>query len=374
MKSDRGAALALISAAVLGLFVANSPLGPGLLSLLDFHLGPGSLGLDLSISHWIKDLLLAVFFLVAGLELKYELRLGVLSKPATALVPILAALGGVLVPAAIYLSFTLGTPAVEGWPIPTATDIAFALGVLAIFGRGLPKEARVFLLALAIFDDLVAILIIALFFTKDLQPQWLLVALVAVITFMWSERLRKAPHTFIRISTFIIVWYAVLQSGVHPTIAGVAMGLAIPAKKAHSLMSGIQPITNSVILPLFAFSAVAISLPPFETVSSAFLGIAIALPVGKTIGIACFAALANQIAKPEAKLKLQTFDFLALGAIAGVGFTVSLLMAQLAFEGDSPLLAESTIAVVIGSLISMAVGAVLAQWRGKQYQKLARKS
>ena len=374
MKSDRGAALALISAAVLGLFLANSPVGASLLGLLDLHIGPSSLGLDLSIEHWIKDLFLAIFFLVAGLELKYELRLGVLSKPATALVPTLAALGGVLVPALIYVAFNLGAETINGWPIPTATDIAFALGVLAIFGRGLPKEARIFLLALAIFDDLIAILIIAIFFTTGLQVQWLLVAAVTIAALMWSERLSKAPHLIIRTVAFVAVWYAVLQSGVHPTIAGVAVGLAIPAKRAHSLMSKIQPATNTFILPLFAFSAVAIVLPEFTSVSAAFIGITLALPIGKTLGIALFAIAANAMAKDDAKLRLAGLDFVALGAIAGVGFTVSLLMAQLAFADNPQILAEATIAVVIGSLVSMALGAVIAQRRGKYYQRLARNS
>lgn len=372
MKSDRGAALALISAAVLGLFITNSPFGPGLLAFLNFEVGPPAFGLSLSVSHWIKDLLLAIFFLVAGLELKYELRLGVLSKPATALVPVLAALGGVIIPALIYVGINFNQSTVVGWPIPTATDIAFALGVLAIFGRGMPKAARIFLLALAIFDDLIAILIIALFFTKDLQPQWLLVALVTLAAFIWSERLKKTPRGVIRVLVFTLLWYAVLQSGVHPTIAGVLMGLAIPASRTQSLLAKIQPFTNTFVLPIFAFSAVAIVLPEFQSVSNVFLGIAIALPLGKTLGIATFAILANRIAKKESRLKLSILDFIALGAIAGVGFTVSLLMAQLAFIDQPQHLAEATIAVVIGSLVSMAIGALIVGRRGKHYLKISR--
>ncbi|MEK9577751.1 MAG: Na+/H+ antiporter NhaA, partial [Aquiluna sp.] len=165
MKSDRSAALLLMGAAVLGLVLANSPLGSALLDFKHAYVGFESIGLKLSVEHWVSDLLLATFFLVAGLELKYEIASGVLSKPSTALVPILAGVGGVVFPAIIYVAFNWGTDYLVGWPIPTATDIAFALGVLAIFGRGLPKAARVFLLALAIFDDLVAILIIAIFYT-----------------------------------------------------------------------------------------------------------------------------------------------------------------------------------------------------------------
>lgn len=371
MKSDRGAALALISAAVLGLLLANSPFGPWLLQAKEFTLGPESLGLELSIEHWIKDLLLAVFFLVAGLELKYELRSGVLSRPATAMVPIVAALGGVLVPALIYFWFNSSGAGVQGWPIPTATDIAFALGVLAIFGRGMPKEARVFLLALAIFDDLIAILIIALFFTSNLKPVWLLVTAVAAAVLAYTEKISRFPHNTSRVVLFVVLWYSVLQSGIHPTIAGVLMGLVISAKRANSLIDRLQPVTNAFVLPVFAFSAVSIALPQFsQSPSSVFLGIVLALPIGKTLGIALFALIANRLASKEAKLALGAFDFVALGAIAGVGFTVSLLMTQLAFVNSPQLLAEATIAVVIGSLISMGLGAILITARVRHYKKL----
>lgn len=369
MKSDRGAALTLISAAVLGLLLANSPFGPWLLQFKELSIGPEWLGLNLSIEHWIKDLLLAVFFLVAGLELKYELKSGTLSRPATAMVPIVAALGGVLVPALIYFWFNYSSEGIFGWPIPTATDIAFALGVLAIFGRGMPKEARVFLLALAIFDDLIAILIIAIFFTSDLQPVWLLVATAAAVALAYSERLARFPHTLARIIGFLVLWYSVLQAGIHPTIAGVVMGLVIPARRANSLIEKLQASTNAFVLPLFAFSAVSILLPEFsQPPSNVFLGIVLALPLGKTVGIALFALIANKIASKEAKLGLAGLDFIALGAIAGVGFTVSLLMAHLAFENSPQLLAEATVAVVIGSLISMVVGAILIRFRVRHYK------
>lgn len=369
MKSDRSAAIALMAAAIVGLVVANSPIGHAFLDIKHAYIGPESLALKLSLEHWVSDLLLATFFLVAGLELKYELRLGVLSKPATALVPILGAIGGVIVPALIYVGFNAGTDYLSGWPIPTATDIAFALGVLAIFGRGLPKSARIFLLALAIFDDLVAILIIAIFFTSDLKAEWLIVAVAIAFAHYLTERVQKLPHNLIRVLTFVLLWYAVLQSGVHATIAGVALGLLIPAKKTHGLVAKIQPWTNSVVLPLFAFFSVAILLPSFSgSFSSVFVGIAVALPAGKIVGITLFAVLANRIAKPEARLDLHSLDFVAIAALAGVGFTVSLLMTNLAFKGSVQILAEATLAVILGSIASMTVGAWLAQSRSKFYR------
>lgn len=370
MKSDRSAALLLMGAAVLGLVLANSPLGSALLDFKHAYVGFESLGLKLSVEHWVSDLLLATFFLVAGLELKYEIASGVLSKPSTALVPILAGIGGVVFPAIIYVAFNWGTDYLVGWPIPTATDIAFALGVLAIFGRGLPKAARVFLLALAIFDDLVAILIIAIFYTTDVKIEWLLAAALVLAAHSVAERFNKLPINAVRVVTFLLVWYAVYQSGVHATIAGVALGLIIPAKRTHSLVLKIQPWTNTVSLPVFAFFAVAIALPTFDgAFSSVFTGIAIALPVGKILGITLLALLANKIASREARLDLEPLDFAAIAGLAGVGFTVSLLMSNLAFSELPHVLAEATLAVITGSLLAMAFGAWLAQTRGRYYMK-----
>lgn len=370
MKSDRSAALLLMGAAIMGLVIANSPIGPAFLDIKNTPIGFEALNLELTIKKWSSDLLLAAFFLVAGLELKYELRLGVLSKPSTALVPILAGVGGVLLPALIYTAFNFGTDYMVGWPIPTATDIAFALGILAIFGRGLPKSARVFLLALAIFDDLVAILIIAIFYTSDVRIEWLFAAAFVLAAHAIAERVGKVPINYIRVATFFLAWYAVHQSGVHATIAAVALGLIIPAKKTHSLVAKIQPWTNGLALPIFAFFAVAIALPTFEgEVSSVFTGIAIALPVGKIVGITLLAIVANRIAKPNSRLELEWLDFAAVAGLAGVGFTVSLLMTSLAFAGQTEILAEATLAVIIGSLISMAFGAWLSQTRGRYYMR-----
>jgi len=371
MKSERSAALVLMAAAIAGLVLANSPLGESLLNFKSLYLGVESLGLNLSVEHWVSDLLLATFFLVAGLELKYELRSGVLSRPSTALVPIVAALGGVIVPAVIYALMNLGTDGIRGWPIPTATDIAFALGVLAIFGRGLPKQARIFLLALAIFDDLIAIVLIAIFFTSDLQVGWLLLAAAVAVLHSLAEQYKRLPINLIRVISFLVLWYMVLQSGIHPTVAGVAMGLLIPARNAHGLIAKLQPWTNSIVLPLFAFFAVAISLPSFtEQTSNVFMGVLVGLPAGKIIGITLFALVANSIANKEARLELKAMDFLALAALAGVGFTVSLLMAKLAFEDHPEYMAESTLAVLLGSVISMTIGAFIAQSRAKHYRKL----
>jgi len=372
MKSDKSAALLLLGAAALGLILANSLIGPWLLDLKSTYIALEPLNLKLTVEHWVSDLILATFFLVAGLELKYELSLGVLSRFSTALVPVVAGVGGIMIPALIYSAFNWGTPYMVGWPIPTATDIAFALGVLAIFGRGLPKSARVFLLALAIFDDLVAISIIAIFYTDSLAMEWLFAAALILAAHAIAERIPKLPIVAIRFASFLLVWYAVYQSGVHATVAGVALGLIIPATRAHSLVGKLQPWTNTIALPLFAFFAVAITLPTFETeISSVFTGIAIALPVGKIVGITLFALAANAIAQKDARLPLQLPDFAAVAGLAGIGFTVSMLMTNLAFESIPEIRAEATLAVIVGSLASLAFGAYLAQLRGRHYKKTA---
>jgi Na+:H+ antiporter, NhaA family len=373
VKSERSAALVLLGAAVFGLVFANSPVGYALLDFKHSYVGIEALGLKLSVAHWASDLLLAVFFLVAGLELKYELRLGSLSKFSSALVPVAGGIGGIAIPALIYWWFNRGTEYMVGWPIPTATDIAFALGILAIFGSGLPKAARVFLLALAIFDDLVAISIIAIFYTDDVKLEWLAIATVIAVIHAVLERVSKLPINWIRVATFLLLWYAIYQSGVHATVAGVILGLIIPARKAHSVAGKLQPFTSGFALPVFAFFAVAIVLPGFDgSFSSVFTGIALALPIGKIVGITAFALLANHFASRENRLELSPLDFMAIAGLAGVGFTVSLLMANLAFATNETALAEATLAVILGSLASMAFGAALAQQRGRHYRKLKR--
>lgn len=368
MKSERGAALLLMTAAIIGLLVANSPFGPSFLDFKYSYFEIESLNLKLTAEHWVSDLVLAVFFLVAGLELKYELRIGILSKPATAIIPIAAALAGVIIPSLIYVAFNVGNAEyLAGWPIPAATDIAFALGVLAIFGRGLPKEARIFLLALAIFDDLMAILIIAVFFTADLQAQWLILAALIAATHSLAERSSKLPINLIRVITFILLWYVVFQSGVHATVAGVLLGLIVPARKAHGVVNKIQPWSNAIVLPMFAFFAVAIALPTFDTApTTVFTGIAVALPLGKAIGIAGVAVLLNAWVAKESRLPLDKGEFLGISLLAGIGFTVSLLIANLAFTGNDKLLAEATLGVILGSLISMFLGAIVIKIQGGQ--------
>jgi Na+:H+ antiporter, NhaA family len=379
MKSERNAAVVMLTAAMIGLLLANSPFGGPFLEILAFKLNLDFININITVGKVVSDLILAVFFFVAGLELKYELTLGTLSSPKRALVPVIAAIAGVVVPSAIYAYLNWGTDALVGWPIPAATDIAFVLGILAIFGRGMPKEARIFLLALAIFDDLVAISIIAIFYTSDAEPSWLIAALAVAVAFRFAEIRRNKHKWLIRLSFGLVLWYTVYQSGVHATVAGVLLGILIPATRVHGVVAKVQPPTNFVVLPLFAFSAVAVVIPDTAgQMSPVFSGIFFGLAVGKVVGISVAAVIGNMLLKPKDRLPLNVFDFVPLGFLAGVGFTVSLLIARLAFIEDPELYAQSVLGVLLGSFVAMGAGGGLlwlrAKWHLKENKESAKKS
>jgi NhaA family Na+:H+ antiporter len=292
---------------------------------------------------------------------------------------VIAAIAGVAVPSAIYAYLNWGTESIVGWPIPAATDIAFVLGILAIFGRGMPKEARIFLLALAIFDDLVAIAIIAIFYTANAQPIWLLASVAIAIAFRFAETSRSTNKWLIRASFGLVLWYSVYQSGVHATIAGVLLGVLIPAARAHGVIAKIQPATNFVVLPLFAFTAVAVVIPTMTGDSNTvFSGIFFGLAVGKAVGISIAAVIANQLLKPKDRLPLGVLDLIPLGFLAGVGFTVSLLMAHLAFLNKPELYAQAVLGVLLGSFVAMGAGGGLlwlrARWHLKNNKRSTKKS
>ncbi len=378
MKSERNAAVVMMLAAMTGLLLANSPFGAPLLNAIAFKLNLDFIDINITVGHVVSDLFLAVFFFVAGLELKYELRSGTLSSPKRALVPVIAAIAGVVVPSSIYAYLNWGTEAIVGWPIPAATDIAFVLGILAIFGRGMPKEARIFLLALAIFDDLVAIAIIAIFYTANAQPTWLIASIAIAIAFRFAETSNSKNKWLVRAVFGLVLWYTIYQSGVHATIAGVLLGVLIPAARSHGVIAKIQPATNFIVLPLFAFTAVAVVIPAMTGDSNTvFTGIFFGLALGKVIGTSIAAVVANQLLKPKDRLPLGVMDFIPLGFLAGVGFTVSLLMAHLAFRFNPDLYAQAVLGVLLGSFVAMGAGGGLiwlrAQWHLRKQKSSAKK-
>ena len=375
-RSERYAAISLAAAAVLGLVLANSVAGAGLIELFSSHIGLPALELDLSIGHWVTDGLLVIFFFIVAVELRHELTVGELNSVKHALAPGIAAVGGVVVPAALYLAIA-GPDFAQGWPIPTATDIAFALGLIALVGRGLPGRIRVFLLALAVLDDLIAILIIAVFFSHSIDFLALGMAVVAVYLFRFIGCQGRITNATIRTTLLIIValfaWYFTVLSGVHATIAGVALGLVLNPRLAQQAAHALQPVTNAVILPLFAFASALVIIPavsPAE-LSPAFWGIAVGLPVGKIIGIMIAGSIVALIAKrgEATETLIRGWDLLTVAAVAGIGFTVSLLMNELAFAGNDAIRDEGVLAVLVGSAVAIAVGGSLVSWRSRHYRK-----
>lgn len=371
LRSERYAAFLLLGAAILGVILANSALGSTLKGVRDQHLPVPWLGLDLSVGHWVTDGLLAVFFFLAAIELKHELTHGELDSARKALVPTIAAVGGVIVPAAIFLVMVPDRELSNGWPIPTATDIAFALGALALVGRALPSRIRALLLALAVIDDLIAILIIAFFFTDDLRPLPLIAAVPVVLLFGWmSRRARSGLIVALLIVLGIAAWVLVHLSGIHATIAGVALGLIMAGKSASRTRHALEPWSNGVILPVFAFVAALVVLPSVGVgeLSPVFWAIIVALPIGKLIGITGGALVANRLASKRQRIPLG--DIVAVAGLGGIGFTVSLLMNELAYAKQPQVAVEGTLAVLVASVIAAIIGVILTAIRARHYRSI----
>lgn len=318
---------------------------------------------------WINDGLMAVFFLMIGLEIKREIIQGSLGNLRAVALPAFAALGGMVVPSLIYVLFNGDNEiAISGWAIPSATDIAFALGILALLGKRVPAGLKLFLLALAIIDDLGAILIIAFFYTADLSIPSLTVASVAIMILMWMNFKGVINHTAY-ILVGIILWVAVLKSGVHATLAGVVVGLLIPLKNNnqgfHSLEHSLRAPVNFVILPLFAFANTGIGFGNItlkEFTDNVTMGIALGLFLGKQAGVFLFSALAikSNLGKlPQGVTWLQLYG---VAVLSGIGFTMSLFIGSLAFEdarAAGAQLADERLGVLMGSLVSAVFGYII---------------
>ncbi|MFI7091073.1 Na+/H+ antiporter NhaA [Streptomyces lydicus] len=381
LRTETVGGVLLLVAAIAALIWANT-LGGSYAAVSGFHLGPASLGLDLSIQHWAGNGLLAVFFFVAGIELKRELVAGELRDPRAAALPVIAALCGMAVPAAVYFTVnTLGGGSLQGWAIPTATDIAFALAVLAVIGTSLPAALRAFLLTLAVVDDLFAILIIAIFFTSKISflPLGLAVAGLALFYFLLRKGVRG---WYVYVPLALVIWGLMENSGVHATIAGVAMGLMLrchrrdgedrsPGERIEHL---VRPLSAGLAVPLFAlFSAgVVISGGALHDVFTRpeTLGVVLGLVVGKALGIFGGTWLTARFTKAELNPDLKWPDVFALASLAGIGFTVSLLIDELAFADNLALAAEIKAAVLIGSLLAAVLAGTLLKIRNAKYRRL----
>ncbi|MFD3676043.1 Na+/H+ antiporter NhaA [Streptomyces sp. NPDC058613] len=383
LRTETVGGVLLLAAAVAALIWANVPgISDSYYSVGSFHIGPASLGLDLSLQHWAADGLLAIFFFVAGIELKRELVAGDLRDARAAALPVIAALCGMAVPALVYvLVNTIGGGSMGGWAVPTATDIAFALAVLAVIGTSLPSALRAFLLTLAVVDDLFAIMIIAVFFTSDINFMALGGALAGLVLFWFL--LRKRVHGwYVYVPLALVIWGLMYNSGVHATIAGVAMGLMLRCSReeGESQSPGehiehlVRPVSAGLAVPLFALFAAGVSLSD-EAIAQVFtrpetLGVVLGLVVGKTFGIFGGTWLAARFTKAELNEDLAWPDVLAVASLAGIGFTVSLLIGELAFADDPVLTSEIKAAVLIGSLIAAVIASVLLKLRNRKYRAL----
>ncbi|AQT75680.1 MULTISPECIES: Na+/H+ antiporter NhaA [Streptomyces] len=381
LRTETIGGLVLLAAAVIALIWANSPLGDVYQQIRDFHFGIPALGLDLSVGHWTADGLLAVFFLVAGIELKRELVVGELRTPATAALPVVAALCGMAVPAALYaLTATAGGGSLDGWAVPMATDIAFALAVLAVISTHLPAALRAFLLTLAVVDDLGAILIIAIFFTSDLNFWALGGAFAGLAVFYLLQRFRVRGWWWY-VPLGIATWALMYNSGVHATVAGVAMGLilrtttdkgedASPGARTSHLL---HPFSAGVAVPLFALFAAGVTISG-DALGKVFttpepLGVVIGLVLGKVVGIFLGTYLAARYTRARLNPDLAWADVLGLSVLAGIGFTVALLIGELAFPtGEAGEHVKA--AVLIGSLTAALLAAVLLRRRNQTYRRL----
>ena len=384
LREETVGGVLLLVAAVVAMVLANSAWGDWYAELTATVVGPAALKLNLSLGAWAADGLLAVFFFIAGLELKHEFVLGSLASRRKAAVPVAAALGGMIVPALLYAAVNLTSDAGApiGWGIPMATDIAFALAVLAVVGRKLPVALRAFLLTLAVVDDLGAITVIAIFYSEYFYftPFLAAVALLALYAWLQHQRVRS---WLIYVPLALAVWTLVHASGVHATVAGVALGLltrvrADPgeaASPAERLQRRIQPLSAGICVPLFAFFAAGVDLRGNDLAATfstpLALGIIIGLVVGKPIGVLGGAWLTARFTKASLSSSLAWRDVGAIGFIAGIGFTVSLLISELAFDDAPAQLNTAKVSVLAASVLAALLASIALVSRSRFYAALA---
>ncbi len=380
----------LLVATVAALVWANSPAGDSYLALRDTVVGPASLHLDLSLGTWAADGLLAIFFFVVGLELKREFVAGDLRDPRRAALPVLAAVGGMVVPALVFVAVALraGDGALQGWAIPTATDIAFALAVLAVIGNHLPTALRTFLLTLAVVDDLLAVTVIAVFYTADLQLLVLLAALVPIGLFGLLVQ-RRVRSIWLLLPLAVVAWVLVHESGVHATVAGVLLGFTVPVIRsaaaggpdagpglAEHLEHLVRPLSAGVAVPVFAFFASGVVIGGWSGLVSSLsdpvaLGIVAGLVVGKPVGILGTTYVVSKLTRADLDPDLRWLDVLGVAVLAGIGFTVSLLIGELAYGQGSGRDDHVKVAVLTGSVLAALLASVLLRTRDAAYRKIA---
>ncbi|GAB3355201.1 Na+/H+ antiporter NhaA [Modestobacter lapidis] len=390
LRKETVGGILLIAGAVIALIWANSPWSAAYESLRDTRIGPASLHLDLTLGTWAADGLLAIFFFVVGLELKREFVAGDLREPRRAVLPVAAAIGGMVVPAVLFVLVNLrtGDGALRGWAIPTATDIAFALAILAVISTHLPTALRTFLLTLAVVDDLLAITVIAIFYTSALAVVPLLLAMVplAVFGFLVQKRIR---WWWLLIPLAVLTWVLMHESGVHATVAGVLLAFTVPVVRsqaaggpdagpglAEHLEHRIRPISAGFAVPVFAFFAAGVTIGGLDGLVESLsdpvaIGIVVGLVAGKTIGITGATWLVSRFTRAQLDESLGWPDVIGLAMLAGIGFTVSLLIGALAY-GEGSLRDEHVkVGVLVGTLTAALLASVLLRLRDRRYRRIA---
>lgn len=396
-KETVGGAL-LVGAALIALVWANSPAAESYFALRDIRIGPEALHLNLTLGAWASDGLLAIFFFLVGLELKRELLAGELRDRKTAVVPVVAALGGVIVPAIIYLAITAGeTSAMRGWAIPTATDIAFAVAVLAVIGSHLPPSLRIFLLTLAVVDDLIAIVIIAVVYTSEIQFVPLLLAVIPIGVYaVLAHRFRSFFVTrgwaawLILLPLGGVAWALIHASGIHATIAGVVLGFMVPVlppKRRRDTTEGtivaenfehrFRPLSAGFAVPAFAFLSAGVTIGGWTgfidaVTSPVGLGIIVALVLGKPLGIVAATWLSTTLTHAKLDANVKWIDLIGVGVLGGIGFTVSLLVGELSFGADAHLNDVSKVAILSASILASLIAAIILGARNRNYKTAQR--
>ena len=368
---DAAGGILLMVSAALALLVANSPLAPVYGAVLDAPLAVtiGGSGLEKPLLLWINDGLMAVFFFLIGLELKREILEGKLKNPRDVVLPGMAAVGGMAFPALVFLFFNFGDPAAKGWAIPAATDIAFALGVLALVGSRVPPSLKVFLLTLAILDDLGAIIVIALFYTAELKVGYLGLALLPLAGLLWLN-FKQAHRIAPAVMLGVILWFFVLKSGVHATLAGVVTAFCIPLKDhwgkspLHALENGLAPYVLYLIVPIFAFAnagVVLAGLSVADLLAPLPLGIALGLILGKQVGVFGVTWLVVRSGRARLPHGATWMQIYGIACLAGIGFTMSLFIGSLSFT-DLAVMNQVRLGVLSGSAVSALVGFAVLRW------------
>lgn len=378
LRAESTGAVLLLLGAVVALVWASSPWGDSYRALSAVRVGPSALHLDLTVAQWATDGLLAIFFFVVGVELKREIVDGQLRRPATAIVPIVAAVGGMAVPALLYtLVNVVGDGDPRGWAVPVATDIAFAVAVLAIAGRGLPTALRAFLLTLAVVDDLLGIVVIAAFYTASLDFVAMAGAAGTVALFAVLVRRRGGAPPWLLVPLSVLAWALMHASGIHATIAGVVLGFTVPALardgERRSLAEHYEhvwrPVSAGFAVPVFALFAAGVTMTP-EALRDAFtnpvaIGVVLGLVVGKPLGITLATWLLVRLTKATLDTSLRWLDVVAVACVGGIGFTVALLIGELSFTPGTADSEAAKAAILVGSLLSAALGGTLLAWRAR---------